>query len=380
VKVGSLIEQGSEVEKVQIKPFPEAMSSVHPESGRPSRPSRIVSTIGSLAAIDPCSNADYPCVQDSKSTELLRLKQELLAANSKIALQEQELAHTRVIKHTLDQALGPPSEADFGGREITEQTITHLQSAFNASNGVFGQIQDPWNTQEDSQSDISDALSAGAYNRARGLWNQRDQSSFGINTIESAFDKTYGDCAQASQPMSQDPSRFWGGSPAHAAFATHGPLQSHRVLSGPSANPYGFFSRSPDDQTRCFQGTNAGPRRSSMQANRGGALLPPQSTPWNGFASGSPTGPAPKSPSLPTARSSSVFPSLGIYSMPPFQTRPASTTLSPTATEFTATNPNATPWATPLVTTISHFPFEYSLTILGWRELGSDIRVAPGAS
>ena len=41
--------------------------------------------------------------------EVLRLKQELLVANSKIALQEQELAQTRVIKHTLDQALGPPS-------------------------------------------------------------------------------------------------------------------------------------------------------------------------------------------------------------------------------------------------------------------------------
>jgi hypothetical protein len=35
------------------------------------------------------------------TVELLRLKQELLAANSKIALQEQELAQTRVIKHTL---------------------------------------------------------------------------------------------------------------------------------------------------------------------------------------------------------------------------------------------------------------------------------------
>jgi hypothetical protein len=34
-------------------------------------------------------------------------------------LQEQELAQTRVIKHTLDQALGPSSEADFGSREIT---------------------------------------------------------------------------------------------------------------------------------------------------------------------------------------------------------------------------------------------------------------------
>ena len=225
MKVDSLIENSSKVEKIQMKVPPDTMPSIHPESGHSAHPSWIISTIES-------SNAGYPCAQDNKTTELLRLKQELLAANSKIALQEQELAHTRVIKHTLDQALGPPSEADFGGREITEQTIAHLQSAFNASNHPFGQFQDAWNAQDDSQSDISDALSAGAYNRARGLWNQHDHLSFGMNTIEPSFDKQYDESAQRSNPMTHDPSRLWGGS-THPAFATHGPLQSHRCFQDP---------------------------------------------------------------------------------------------------------------------------------------------------
>lgn len=344
MKVESLIGKTSEIEKIQINLPSDAMSSIQPESDHSVRPSRVVSII------DP-SNANYSCTQDNKTTELLRLKQELLAANSKIALQEQELAHTRVIKHTLDQALGPPSEADFGGREITEQTITHLQSAFNASNLSFGQFQDAWNAQDDSQSDISDALSAGAYNRTRGLWNQHGQLSFGMNTIESSFDKQYDDSARPSSPMSRDPSQFWGGSNTHPAIATHGPLQSHRVFSGPSAGTCGFSSRYPDEHTGCFQDPNAGARGSAMQSNRSGSFVPSSSTLWSGFVSGPPNEAAPKSLSVPTARSSSVFPPTGTYPMPPFQTRPVATALSPTATEFTAITANGTPWATSLVST-----------------------------
>lgn len=333
---------------------PETMPSIHSESGHSAHPSRIISTIES-------SNAGYPCAQDNKTTELLRLKQELLAANSKIALQEQELAHTRVIKHTLDQALGPPSEADFGGREITEQTIAHLQSAFNASNHPFSQFQDAWNAQDDSQSDISDALSAGAYNRARGLWNQHDHLSFGMNTTEPSFDKHYDDSAQRSNPVTHDPGRLWGSS-THPAIATHGPLQSHRVLSGPSASTYGFYSQSPDEQAHFFQDRTAGARGSATQSKRGEPFVPSSSPLWSGFVSGPFSEAAPKSPSLPTARSSSAFPPIGLYSMPPFRTRPVATALSPTATEFTTTT-NGTPWATSLVSTtlISLFDIDSQL-------------------
>ncbi|KAF7593152.1 hypothetical protein BBP40_011865 [Aspergillus hancockii] len=139
------------------------------------------------------------------TTEVLRLKQELLAANSKIALQEQELAQTRVMKHTLDQALGPPSEVDFNGREITEQTISSLQNAFNASNPTFNQLQDGWSGQDDSQSDISDALSAGAYSRARGFWIPPIQQTFSMNITGPAPEKTYGELTgELNSSFSQD--------------------------------------------------------------------------------------------------------------------------------------------------------------------------------
>src|SRR5699024_3712755 len=123
-----------------------------------------------------------------EATEVLRLKQELLAANSKIALQEQELAQTRVMNHTLDQALGSPSEVDFNGREVSEQTISQLQNAFNASNGVFSQFHDTWNGQEDSRSDVSDALSSGAYNKAQGFWVAPPQQPFGMSVNAPASD------------------------------------------------------------------------------------------------------------------------------------------------------------------------------------------------
>ncbi|KAF9883032.1 hypothetical protein FE257_004315 [Aspergillus nanangensis] len=145
------------------------------------------------------------------TSEVFRLKQELLAANSKIALQEQELAQTRVIKHTLDQALGPPSESDFTGREFTDQTISSLQSAFNASNPSFNQDQDGWNAQDDFQSDISDALSAGAYSRARGYWIAPAQETFGVGNNAPSADKAYsGPLPLTANEPGQEPSRFWG--------------------------------------------------------------------------------------------------------------------------------------------------------------------------
>ncbi|KAJ6107918.1 hypothetical protein N7523_009241 [Penicillium sp. IBT 18751x] len=356
-KVGSLIENPSKVEKMQINVPSDTMPSTHPKSGQPAHSSQFSPTI-------QFSHADYPCVQDNKTTELLRLKQELMAANSKIALQEQELAHTRVIGHTLDQALGPPSESDLGGREITEQTIAHLQSAFNASNHPFGQFQDAWNIQDDSQSDISDALSAGAYQRARGLWNQQDHVSFGMATIES-FDKQYDDFTQTSNFMTHDPSLLWGGS-THPTFANHGPLQSYRVLSGPPAGRYGLGSRSPDEQARFFQDPTSRARGPATQSNRSETIVPSPNTALSGFVSGPPSEAAPKSPSLPTARSSSAFPPIGLYSMPPFHTRPVATTLSPTATEFTTTG---TPWATPLAGESSLHTYVSPLEPLNYRRL-----------
>lgn len=350
VKTESLVGQHSELDNILAKLSPQAVPIIAPDPARHSSPSQIAS-LGPLSSAAPAEPVG-PYARDDKAVELLRLKQELLAANSKIALQEQELAQTRVMKHTLDQALGPPSETDFGGREVSEQTITNLQNAFNASNPGFSQFQDAWNAQDDSQSDVSDALSAGAYNRARGVWNQHGQPSLGLGTND-VLDKTYGDVLQGSNSTGQDANRFWGGSTIYPHYATHGSLQQSRVLSGPSDGPYGFYCRSPSEHSRYPQAPNLGPSRSLVQGNRGAVLFPTHNSPWCQFPSGSSPDSAPKSPASPAMGSTAAMQPIGIYQMPHCYPGQATTTLSPTATEFTSNNTSGTPWANSPVSIIA---------------------------
>ncbi|KAK2811314.1 hypothetical protein FQN50_002190 [Emmonsiellopsis sp. PD_5] len=275
--------------------------------------------------------------------EMLRLKQELVAANSRIALQEQELAQTRVIKHTLDQALGPPSEADFGGREITEQTISSLQNAFNASTRPFNQRQDTWNSQDDARSDISDALSAGGYNRARGIWNQASHPSFVMNA-PVATDKAYREPAPlSSPPLTAGPGRDWAAQLSQQGFGQNpGFVPNQRVLSGPGSPTYGFEGRYTGDQAQYLQGP--GNRRMSTQVNRGGSCFPPQNSPWGTFSTVAPGGPSTRALSnqhMGPYQQMGMFPGGAQY-----QPRPIGTPLSPTATEFTSVNPAADAWST----------------------------------
>ncbi|KAJ5745557.1 hypothetical protein N7520_010739 [Penicillium odoratum] len=343
MKPDSIAEHPPELEKIFAKLAPEVLpkTSETDSSSGPSQISMADETHHSVSSeVNQYGHSD-------KNVELARLQQQLLAANSKIALQEQELAQTRVIKHTLDQALGPPSEADFGGREITEQTISHLQNAFNASNPAFGQLQDAWNSQEDSQSDISDALSAGGFNRARGSWNPHGQISFGVATNDATFDRSYGEAFLGSSHAAQESNRFWGGLAAFPAFTSHGAMQSQRVMSGPSHGPYGFYFRPPSEQPRYVQTPNSRQSRPIPQTGRANSFLPTPNTSWAGIVPGSTIEPPPKSPSSPIAGLSSPFQSMGPYPILPYHARSMSTALSPTATEFTAVNADGgTPWTT----------------------------------
>ena len=324
--------QTSDLDRILAKISPKTQPLPRSETDRSSVSSQVTpaTTVSALAL----NKATNPYSQEDRTVELLRLRQELLAANSKIALQEQELAQTRVIKHTLDQALGPSSEADFGSREITEQTISHLQNAFNASSSAFSHFQDAWSAQDDSQSDVSDPLSTGAYNRSRALWAQN----------EAATDREYGDSLSGtSSSTSQEPNRFWGVSNVYPPFPGPPSLQSQRPHSGSSASPCGFYSRPIGEQMLCPSGPITGARRCITQNSRGGSLFPIQSTPWGEFASGSSSEHTVKSPASPK-RPPSAFQQIGLYSVPSYPPRPIGSPLSPTATEFTGTNTNETTW------------------------------------
>ncbi|KAL4903542.1 hypothetical protein BDW74DRAFT_41464 [Aspergillus multicolor] len=304
-------------------------------------------------------------VFDPDASELLRLKQELQAANSKIALQEQELAQTRVIKHTLDQALGPPSEADFNGRDISEQTICNLQSAFNASIPTSHLLQDGWNTQEDSQSDISDALSAGAYNRARGFWGPPAQQVYGVGLNA---DKTYVDnnLSLPGTSFGQDSSRFWGPSPTAPAIPATNSFQPHRVLSGPSTAPCSFDGPFSEDQGRCLQSSGFGPRPPTAQPTRIGSCFPGAGSPWGTFAPSSADSQGSRSP---PSKPNSTYQHVGLYPLPPYHQRAVAPPLSPTATEFSTPSGNSVPWATSSVGGNSIQTYISPLEPLNYRRL-----------
>ncbi|KAJ5145622.1 uncharacterized protein N7515_000186 [Penicillium bovifimosum] len=319
------------LEKLSPQTIPPSRSEIAHSSASSQFPTSATTPASTLA------EGAHPYTQEDRAAEVFRLKQELLAANSRIALQEQELAQTRVIKHTLDQALGSPSEVDFGNREITDQAIGHLQSAFNAPGSAFGNFPDAWGVQDDSQSDMSDPLPTGAYGRYRGLWGPNDPG----------IDREYGESQSGtSSSVSQDANRFWGMSNMYPSFAGQSSLQPQRTQPGSSASPCGFYSRPTSDQFFYPPGPIPGSRRPITQSSRGGSLFPIQSTPWGELASGSNSEQTPKSPPSPTKRPSSAFQQVALYSVPSYPPRPVGSPLSPTATEFTGVSTNETTWTT----------------------------------
>jgi hypothetical protein len=169
--------------------------------------------------------------------EMMRVKQELEAAKSLISRQEQELAETRNLKQTMDQAMGPPSEIDFGAsHEISEQAIGHLQSAFNASARPFTSRSETWAGPEEQRAEHPEAPASANFGRGRGIWNNPSASmtnNLGHNAPGTAFPHPR-DLRLSGQAYNG----VYGGtmSPAEAPYQT-------RNFSGSAAAPLGYDMR-----------------------------------------------------------------------------------------------------------------------------------------
>lgn len=126
--------------------------------------------------VDTPEEKDTP--QPNKD-EVLRLKIELEKAKGKIARMDQELTQTRITKHTIEQAIGSNSEADFP------------MGQFNAPGRSVYLSDGTWTGQDDNHSDNSDALSAGGFKSASGIWANSGRAPFtnyqgGMQDIQSA--------------------------------------------------------------------------------------------------------------------------------------------------------------------------------------------------
>jgi hypothetical protein len=269
---------------------------------------------------------DAVAASNLSATEIQRVKRELAAARSVITRQEQELAETRSLKHTIDQAMGPASEADFGNRaDMTEDTIQHLQGAFNASARPYGRA-DAWHPQDDSRSDNSDGLPTGNLNRGRGIWNGAVQPTFGANLAQPLPQQT-------TTMDTRNAFNAWP--PLTSAQAHQGAVPpTQRVFSGPSAPTYGFEGRFGfgDDGTQYNPGMirrTASQYNPTTQYNRPAAGYNNRAGPFAGtLGAGLTSG-------LPPLTTTPMNP-MGFGGHLGYQPRPIGSPLSPTASEFSA--------------------------------------------
>lgn len=185
--------------------------------------------------------------------EVLRLKLELEAAKGKIARMDQEIAQSRITKHTIDQAIGSASEADY---PMNGPQFHHLPSGHNPMSRPQSGRDNSWSAQDDARSDTSDALSASGFNRARAIWNGpsysgHQQPAGGLSDAQY-MSRSYGQpFVDAPEPYAQPPP-FRGPSmmPDHDMLAprrpTSGPRFNHRNVG---SFPYAGSNSSYDGYT-----------------------------------------------------------------------------------------------------------------------------------
>ena len=269
--------------------------------------------------------------------EMLRLKKELDAAKNKIARQEQELSQTRIIKHTFEHARDPilGSATSIKGEPVV-RTIGNIQEAFSATNRPFGQRPDMIGNHDDARSDISDALSAGAYNRAQSIWSSNAPQGYN-HGLPSPGNQQF----QAQASIWGQGGRQWGNRPMAPPLP---PLmvpqqqQMNRNYSGPTSPMSGVTHYGSDfGQFHANQGL----RRSNTQSSRSGsAFIHSRNMGWDTYGNSTDGG-------LMNMAPSSSFQQMGMFQAPmSYQPRPIGTPLSPTAAEFTTSSISTNPWNT----------------------------------
>lgn len=274
----------------------------------------------------------------SDPAEVLRLKRELEDAKHRIARMDMELSQNRITQHTIEQGLGSPSEADFRvplPLDVTEQTISNLQGALNAS--TRGPLARPatWAPPEESRPDTNNALTVGPFGRPLDIWGHPPARSSFQSDLVPAINVQGNDSVVNWGHNTARPSSNFSTGPSLLPFAP----QAQRAVSGPQFHGLGGHGRNMNELA-AFPSSQA-PRHIQTQVGRGGSSYNQRGTAWgtyptnftlgDGFASQtSQTNPYQSSHLLPPANN--------------YQPAPIGTPLSPTAPEFTSTAGQNNPW------------------------------------
>ena len=173
--------------------------------------------------------------------EVLRLKLELEAAKGKIARMNQELTQTRITKHTIDQAIGSASEADFPmDNHQAELSDPRFGQTLNPASRPQIPRDNSWAAQDDTHSDTSDALSAGGFNRARDIWDNGGGKPQYSSVPQQGFQQPSGELAAAQwmsrgfgQPFIDAPGQY--PTPPIQAFREQRMMPEPEIMMAPPA-------------------------------------------------------------------------------------------------------------------------------------------------
>ena len=257
-----------------------------------------------------------------EASEMARLKKELDDAKDQIARQKQELDHTRVIKHTFDQAMGPPSEVAISPRTDT----TDPTNAFMTSTRPLGTVQGHWRN-DDARSDGPDVV--GPFNAVPNAWSGPSRPSFNA-------------ALQPDSGWGQPGPRSWGqrgigNALSPSALVPQQPPMQQRNYSVPVSPVSGGGGRGINEfgqfnQARGYSQMNIRDNRNASSYQRGNG--------WDIYTGG----PGPMDGmNLGGMSPGSTYQTLGMYPSA-YQPRPIGTPLSPTAAEFRAGQASANPW------------------------------------
>ena len=289
----------------------------------------------SSSLMTPASGSSNEAYSDSdnkddklETAEMARIKQELLAAKDQIARQQQELDQSRIINHTVREAVGSSAETEMKAKQ--NGTGGH-QAPVNSPGRTGGSRQDNhW----DARSAMSDGTSVNDFGTAQQVWGHANRPAFNPG-VPTSVSQQYQSLTPA---WGQPGARPWGNRPMNTniqpiVMPTQQQMLVSRTFSGP-ASPGANNDYSP------FQ-TGQGLRRSNTQ-NRATSFYPQaRDNTWDMFGGGVGALDG-MNIGLNTAN---TYQAIGMYPAPvPYQPRPIGTPLSPEAAEFRAGQASGNPW------------------------------------
>jgi hypothetical protein len=253
------------------------------------------------------------------SEEMLRLKLELAQARDTIMRLE---AQKRAVVQGSGRATpSPVVESDY--KPVMATTSSPAASRFSTSGLGFnapGKMppftrEQSWAVQDDARSEISDAVSTGAFHRSRGIWSQ-NKPAFG-----APFHQNHQMMVDGAQP-SQWPSTRSQGFDAPAGQQTGMELYRHDRATPDYeiTRPMGRRGHRYDNRYGASSNYSAGFGAYNMGGNMGANLYDP--------ASAYPAGPQ-------GMMGGGI--GMGMYTPSPYPQQSIATTLSPLAAEFTST-------------------------------------------